>query len=271
MAHPATQPPSPRRQGAPLPASSRPRAALLLAGPPGSSSLWDGVAARLGEALEIHRLELFDPLPADPSVLGLARRVADALVALRQPALLVAHGSAVPVALRAAPLAQPAGLVISNGPVHRLDPFLWALSRAGRAPALLAGTLLQPAVLRGWLASSLGLRRAVINPYVMDRDTVVALLDPLLQSPPHRIALARFLASLAEATNQCPIWDGPALVVWGDADPLYPAFHGDEARRFLPKAQVVAVPGGQHLHPVERPWALADAVAMWVQEGLTAT
>lgn len=239
-------------------------AVLLLAGPPASAGLWRGLLARWGVGARARAFELFDPPPEDPSVDGLARRVAAELATLPRPRALVAHGAAVPVALRAAAIDRPEHLALSNGPIGRLDPVLAGLCRLASSPRLLASTLLQPPVLSGWLASSLGLRRAVVNPYVMDRDTVVALLGPLLRTRQHRLALARFLASLPAAVAEPPRYEGRTLLVWGDADPLYPPAHADEARRWLPAARHVAVPGGQHLHPEERPWEMADRLAAWL-------
>lgn len=245
--------------------------AILLAGPPASAGLWHAVLPRWEGKVRARAVELFDPAPSDPTVEGRAAHVAGLLRELPSPRVLIAHGAAVPIALRAAVQARPDRLVLSNGPVHRLDPVLRALADLCRVPTVAANTVLHPAVLSRWLASSIGLRRAVINPYVMDRDTVVALLAPLVRTSAHRVALARFLADLPRAVENPPRFDGPTLLYWGDADPLYPASHADEARRWLPNAALRTLAGGQHMHPEERPWALADAVYAWLCEAPTLT
>lgn len=244
---------------------------LLVAGPPCSSALWRGVLARWGGRLRARTLDLFDPVPEDPSVDGLARRVADELGRGPRPVALVGFGSAVPVALRAAVLARPERLVLSDGPVHRLDPVLAGLARLCRAERLAAETLLRPGLLQRWLWSSAGLRRAVVNPYVMDRDTVVALSAPLLDTRERRIALARYLASLPAAVASPPVHEGPTLLCWGEADVLYPLEFADEARRWLPRVQLASIPGAQHLHPEERPWEMADLLEAWLTGRGTAT
>ena len=76
--------------------------------------------------------------------------------------------------------------------------------------------------------------------------------------------MARYLRSMAELPKEPPAWEGPTLLLWGDRDPLYSAAVADEARRWLPAAEHRAIPGGQHFHPVERPWFFADALAEWL-------
>lgn len=246
-----------------MPPSNSPKV-LLLAGPPASAALWRDVQARLSSHLPVEAVELFDPLPADPTVAGLAASVADRARALGGDMVIVAHGAALPVAWRAAEAVSARALVLSDGPLTRLDPVLGALCGVARSPRLLAHTVLQPSFLRTWLSSSAGLRRAAINPYVADRDTVVALLEPLTRSSAHRLAVARFLQSLPPALGERPRFQGPTLLCWGDSDPLYPPKVADEGRLFFPNLETIAIEGGQHLHPLERPWAMADTVAEWL-------
>ncbi|MDP2309227.1 MAG: alpha/beta hydrolase [Pseudomonadota bacterium] len=186
----------------------------------------------------------------------------------RGPTVLVAHGLAVPAAVAAALLTPPVALVMSNGPLRRLDPFTRAL--AGLCATRPGGGLLQHSLLRpqpwlGWLASSAGLRRAVVNPYVMDRDTVAALCGPLVATKEGRAAVAAYLGSLRELPDpralRCPV-----LLLWGDADPLYPSEEAAFLESALTGAQHRSVPGGQHVHPEERPWEMADRLAAWLAE-----
>ena len=239
---------------------------MLVAGPPASAAMWEDVSRRLESehGCSTETVELFSPTPPAPTVAGLARDLAERVRA-SSPCVLVAHGTAVPVAWRAASEAQAAGLVLSNGPVRALDPILKALSQAARSPRLLAETVLRPAVLQRWLASSAGLRRTVVNPYVMDRDTVVRLSDPILATTEQRRAVAEFLRDLVRQADVPPPYEGPTLLCWGDADPLYPAEAAEDALVSLPNGEHVSVPGGQHFHPVERPWYIADEVAAWLR------
>lgn len=245
----------------------RPAATLLIAGPPTSWRMWDEVARRLGRHGPVQALALLDPVPTDPRVDALAADVGARLRAAAGPVTLVAHGLAVPVALRAAAEVAGTRLVLCNGPIHHLDPVTSLWSRASAVPGLLDHLLLRPGLTLPWLASSAGLRRLVRNPYVMDRDTVVAVCGPAFATPRHRRAIRTFLQSLPQALRSTPASEGPALLVWGDEDPLYPPACVDDARLVLPRLQHHRVAGGRWLHPVERPWELADVVAEWTAAG----
>lgn len=240
----------------------RPSTTLLLAGPPTSARMWDEVARRLGRHGPVQALALLDPPPPDASVAGLAADLGERLRAVGGPATLVAHGLAVPVAMRAAAAVPGTRLVLCNGPIHHLDPLTALCSGASALPGLL-DTLARPGLALPWLASSAGLRRTVRNPYVMDHDTVVAVCGPTFATARHRRALRAFLRSLPPALRSTPVHDGPALLVWGDEDRLYPPACVDEARLVLPRLLHHRVAGGRWLHPVERPWELADVVAGW--------
>jgi len=184
------------------------------------------------------------------------------------PTVVIAHGLAVPAAIAAALRRPPAALVLSNGPIRRLDAVTAAFARlvsSRPGAAVFEHGALRPRAWLGWLASSAGLRRAVVNPYVMDRDTVAALCGPLVASPADRRALTSYLRSLRDlpdATSlRCPV-----LLLWGDRDPLYPPEEASFLEAALPGAEHLAVPGGQHVHPEERPWETADRVDRWLRD-----
>jgi pimeloyl-ACP methyl ester carboxylesterase len=236
---------------------------VLVTGPPFSGALWEQVRARL----ESHNLpaivvDLLEP-PGDGTLAEAAERIRRALAAQTAP-LLVAHGSAIPAALLAAQQHPPAGLVLTNGALGGLDPALTAISR-------LPAALLHPRLWLRYLASSAALRRIVVNPYVMDRDTVVAVCAPAIQSSAHRRAQLRLLRDVAAQAPSAPPFSGPTLLLWGDNDHLYPTNITDSARPGFPRIREVPVPGGRHLHPIERPWFMADEIRNWCALGLTTT
>jgi pimeloyl-ACP methyl ester carboxylesterase len=234
----------------------------LLAGPPfGGEPMWGPVIRRWNAS----RVRVVDLLAFGPEVDSAADALANELRG--RSVVLVAHGTALPVAWRAARAGGAAGLVLTNGPLTHLDP----ITRAAVALARVAPWTLRPRVAVPALASSLAMRRLVVNPYVMDRDTVVALLGDSLESAERRASILRFLRSLAGSFGPTPAFEGPALCLWGDADVLYPASIADEARRWFPRFHHVAVPGGRLFHPVERPWSTADAIDSWLATAPTVT
>lgn len=222
------------------------------AGPPFSEQLFRHAVERAGGAM----LPLLEPGGVN-DLDAVAKRIAARVDAAAGPVVLVGHGLAVPAVTRAAELAGPnlRHLALSNGPITRLDPFTRAFLRAG--PAVSA--VLHPALFLRWLASSAGLRRAVCNPYIMDRDTIDAICRPLVASPGGRAAVAAYLRAL------CPLPTFvaprvPTTLAWGDDDPLYPLAEADTADAIVGGGRVRAIPGGRYVHPEERPWALADLV-----------
>lgn len=235
---------------------------LLVTGPPFSPPLWDGVRSRLSSfGLRSDTVDLSDT----PSVQAAADAIADALQRAERPTALVAHGTAVPAALLAAARAPAAALAVTNGLTDRPDPVLAAIARL--PGPLLSQLTLRPSVWLRWLTSSAGLRRAVINPYVMDRDMVVAVCHAPVSTGQRRNTTAAYLKDVATTRALPALFGGPVAAVWGDQDPLYPASAIDRLRQQMPHITHQSIPGGQHLHPIERPWALADALAEWLGRG----
>lgn len=220
--------------------------------------MYADVIRRLGTGRAVSLLD-----PACPTD-GWKERGAALATAMREaeaPVVLVAHGLAVPAAVEAARQFPPALLILSDGPITRLDPVTRAVARlGGTVGAAPLRALLQPAVWCAWLASSAGLRRAVVNPYVMDHDTVVALARPLVADRASRRAVAAYLRSLGAGLPDVASLPVPVALVWGTEDRMYPASEADYVDASRGGRAHVSVPGGRWLHPVERPWAFADAV-----------
>ncbi len=230
----------------------------LITGPPFGAPFWDAVAERLTvhPGLRPAALDVLG-LPAPATVEALA----GALAATWSPHdLAVAHGAAVPVALAAAARRPPAALVVVNGPIGEAGPAFTALGRLAGLPGWGPSVLLQPRVWTRFLASSAGLRRAVANPYVMDRDTVVALCAPGVATAEGRARTASLLRDIAGISTDIPLPSCPLGAVWGSGDPLYPPRLLDRLRARRPDLLHVDVPGGEYAHPVERPWFIADAL-----------
>lgn len=235
-----------------------------LAGPPTSALLFRHLARPIADAGRSLVLpELFDPAPARADVGALADRVAPFVA---PDTILLAHGLALPVALEVARRRRVAGVALLDGPLERLDPVAAAMARWSANVPSLARQLLRPSLIVPLLSSSAALRRAVVNPYVMDRDIVVLLSAPLIATPDRRAAVVQYLASLAEIERPWPNPGAPVLLVWSASNLLYP-LPADPAG-LLSGADVTAVsmPGARFFDVEERPWEVADALIGWIRE-----
>ena len=235
----------------------------LLSGPPFGAELLSKVATRLEERLGV---SVCTEDVLDSAGGGGWREAGDALArALDDDTVLVAHGLAVPAAVHAALQVTPRVLVLTNGPTTRLHPVVRTVAEGARGGGVaFAETALRPAPWLGWLASSGALRRAVVNPYVMDRDTVAALCGPQVATSAGRRALAAYIGSVAGGLPDSRRLRLPLVLVWGDDDRLHPAAEATALEATVPGARHVAIPGGRWGHPEERPWALADAIAAYL-------
>ena len=217
-------------------------AVVFVGGIPAGAGLFREVQKRL-EPRKTVALEVVDSLfepGGDP-----VDRLREALGSL-EPALVVAHGVAVPLVM-AALNESTVPVVVSNGPIRRVDWLFRALSSLPQG--VLARALFRPAVLNAWLSSSLGLRRAVVNPYVMEGEVVEFLTRSMVGSAAARQAAASWIKMLSgwlPSSRSEGVW-----AIWGDADWLYPA---DDVLELLGKDRVTLIPGGRWFHPEERPW-----------------
>lgn len=238
---------------------SSPRIALL-GSPLFGACFFDEVLRRLHRRVPACALEprglWIDPDPID--------RLHRWVSAFDEPPALLAHGLALPL-VRALPDQHRIPLlVLTNGPVSRLGPVSRALARAVRLPGtgpVFAG-LSHPRLAVPALASPLGLPRTVVNPYVMERPEVEALLAPALGAAPLRRALFRHLARWGRKLPEPAPRSGPVQVIWATADPLHPLYEARQLELFYHRVMNVTVPRSRWLFPQERPWFLADQVAL---------
>jgi pimeloyl-ACP methyl ester carboxylesterase len=228
---------------------------LLVSGPPASGLLFRGVQARLGP-LRTGAVDLVAG-PAVHEIESLVDRLAAVCVETGARAL-VAHGLAVPLALHLPAAAVPR-VIVSNGPLQGLHPIMRALT--GLPEPLWERLLLRPGFAGRWLSSSAALRRAVVNPYVMDRATVDALLAELVDDPHARASTACWATQLGRLLPVRPAAGACLDAVWGDRDRLHPVAGIEGMFQAYAERRLIHIPGGQWLHPEERPWALADAVS----------
>ncbi len=239
---------------------------LLVAGPPTSSALWKDVVQRikmLGH--EARAIELFTAEPSN----GVAWHTAlsTAIEECSGPVFLVAHGAATAVARHVVNSTPPTGLILTNGPLNRL-PKAYRLGRASlRAP----GPLIPSALLLRLLASPIGLRRTVVNPYVWDHDTVVRVCGPLIRDHDTIDRVRRFMNELPKHINTAPTPTVPTRLIWGDSDTLIPPSNAVIFASEHSNTSIDIISGGHHFHPLERPWEIADLAVSWSQVQSTTT
>ena len=221
---------------------------LFVSGPPTSGEVFQRVQERLEPRRSIAIEGLSEPGEFEPE--AYSRNVGH-LCRTEGVEVVVAHGLALPLVLDS-DLSGVKLLILSNGPLSRLDPFTKALSRI--PCTVMKKLVLQPKVFNRWLASSVGLRRAVVNPYVMEKGTVERLSRPYLESAEARDQTNRWLKSLPEKLPVELPSDTKVVAVWGDKDFLYPP---KEVEQFQ-DLEIFWVSGGRFLHPQERPWELGD-------------
>jgi hypothetical protein len=233
---------------------------LLLSGPPVGAGIWRVAAPRVEERLGV-RATASNVLEWGGTWQEAAERLTASLRA--RPRVVVAHGLAVPAAIAAAAEVELPLLVLCNGPLTRLDPVHRALAMLASAPGgarALAATLLRPAAFTAVLASSLALRRAVVNPYAMDRDIVAALAGPLVADAAGRVAVARWWGSLRAPWPRVDDVRGRVVLAWGDEDVLHPIADVAAVQSRCPDTVRVDMHGARWMWPEERPWALVDAL-----------
>ena len=241
-----------------------PRRVWLLAAPPFGVDLYRGVRPRLAATRPDLAVEVVSVVEAAGGG-GWAQSAAHLADRCVGGDVVAAHGLAVPVgiALDAALAAKGASLgalVLVNGPLAQLDGLAQALVRLARVPGAARSAFL-PRPWLGWLRSSAGLRRAVNNPYAMDRDTIAALCGPLVADAPRRAALVTWLTSLGEPWPDAAGVTAPLTLLWGDNDVLHPLGQVDSISGIRGKGQIRLAPGGRFAWPEEMPWHFADVVA----------
>ncbi len=233
-------------------------AVILVSGPPFDTPLWEHVEDRLKHHnMTAASWPMFEGASGDFS--NETQRLVQFVESFNDPVVLVGHGLANPLVMAAANATKLAGLVLSNGPLSGPDRLTRAVQLLDRTPHALA---------LPFLRSSFGLRRMVVNPYVMDHDTTVAVCGPILAEPARRAQMRNFL----QTVTWSPLPSGlSVLLCQGDSDFLSCQNNLDLLNKEHTDLTIDSVPGGRPLHPLERPWELADRLALWSQNSLTAT
>lgn len=232
---------------------------LLVAGLPFEGSFWKGVQTRL-----THHgcTSMTWTLCKESGSLGEQIQQLSSVIEQQSIDTIVAHGLSVPLALEASHISSNKQLILSNGLLtSKVGLIKWILPRLQQIPCTVKRQLLRPSIGIPVMASSAAFRRLVINPYVMDRQTLESLTKKLLSNSQYRINVGKYLTSLETWKLRAPN-NTVVSGIWGDHDLLFPLEQMEVGQHALPnlQKQTTIIPGGAHFHPVERPWAIADAI-----------
>jgi pimeloyl-ACP methyl ester carboxylesterase len=242
----------------------------FIAGPPFDTPFWKDAAQRLqSRDLSAHCYPLLRHKSG--SIADEREQLIDALSKSDDDIVLVGHGTALPLILSVEKETRLRGIVLSNGPLGEFDLVTRSLSRVAKIPKPMDRIAFNPNLWLRFLSSSVGLRRTVVNPYVMDRDTVVAICGPIFTNSDVRGRAKTYLSSLSDLHEKGLDTRTPTLVCWGNSDPINRSnisnLMGSGPEEFTLKY----IEGGRFLHPVERPWEIADAIFDWLQNSPTTT
>ena len=242
----------------------------FISGPPFDTAIWQAVEARVHDLGCCARTWPCLTAGSGDIAEEVARLSAD-LDSVEHDVILVGHGSALPMVRASSTHPRVAGIVLSNGPGLKLDRLNRLWTRLFSMPQPIRQGVLGPALMMPILQSSVGLRRTVVNPYVMDHDTVVAICEPIFSNEARRERAATYFRSLTDLPEIPLNADIQTLFCWGDSDPVGADTYDDLLQINAPNITHSPIPGGRFMHPVERPWEFADRVVDWLKNWSTTT
>ena len=222
----------------------------LVASPPFGSYFWNGVKNRLlSYKYDVEIVSIWE----SEASLNQAKQNICSMV--KKEDAIATHGLLLPFLLWALGDHPVHRIILSNGPFDQLDPLS---SFARKIPSKILPWYLHPLISMPFFRSSIGMRRLVINPYVMDKEMVAQSCAPLKKHASRK----SFSKHLMEIPNlQLPEKiESPGLVLWGDQDILYPISIATKICARYPSFTRKDIRGGACLHPLERPWAMADLI-----------
>jgi pimeloyl-ACP methyl ester carboxylesterase len=242
--------------------------------------LWDDLARLVPVAHWNYRGHGRSGKPEDPSAIELVEHAHD-LDAVRRaigdgPVVFCGHSMGCQVALEAFRLRREGvrGMVLICGASGRIThTFKGSNVLAQVLPRFLARVEAHPEILRAiWsrvpidvavrLALLLGeVDKAAIAPEdLMPYMTHMVDIDPLM--------FLRMLRSAGEhsAADMLPQVDVPALVIAGDRDSFTPPRYAEEMAAALPQGELLMIPGGTHVVPLERRELVSERIERFLRE-----
>ena len=151
--------------------------------------------------------------------------------------------------------------VLSNGPLLNMD---LVCSTFVKMPRMLQHICISSPLSIPFLASSIAFRRLVVNPYVMDSDMIVRLCSKAFSD---RKKTQKCLDYINTCDSFFPLSFSPIFPIlgcWGTLDVRYSLTTLTSFEMLYPNMERIDIEGGQHFHPIERPWAISDIIIDWI-------
>lgn len=234
---------------------------MCIPSPPFGANYWTSVCKRL-ETKQL-QTKIVTPLSTASGLAQATRTMDDALSSCEDNVVLLTHGAMLSLAMALTSHPKIKGIVLSNGSVSKASP--WA--KLGRSiPTSFLKMVLQPNISAQLFSSSLGMRRWVVNPYVMNHDMVVRVCEEFINNSQYKSNCLKWLGNNDIPLKPTANEKTPCLSIWGTHDIFHPLSERQAIDLLFSNHTAVDVPGGRYLHGLERPWETADHIAQWCTE-----
>jgi pimeloyl-ACP methyl ester carboxylesterase len=241
--------------------------------------LWEDLARTVSVAHWHYRGHGRSAPPTDPKRLDVVDHARD-LEAVRAaigdpPVVLVGHSMGCQVALEAYRLRKEKilGLVLICGSYGRVThTFKGSNALAQLLPRLIERVEARPLFARAiWsrVPQEMTLRLALLSGEVASSIAPADLMPYLKHVSDIDIPMflkMLFAAGEHSAVELLPQVDVPALVIAGDKDTFTPARYAEEMAALLPRGELLMMPGGTHVAPLELKEAVLDRIEKFLHE-----
>ncbi|MGH2952684.1 MAG: alpha/beta fold hydrolase [Solirubrobacterales bacterium] len=239
--------------------------------------IWDGVAERLAPDFSCivpdwpmgsHRVAM-DP-DADLTPPGIVATIAGFLDALGLERVTVVgndSGGAISQIFTATHPDRVERLVLTNCDTYEhFPPFPFTLMvSAARLPGAMTALSL-PFRLGPLRRATYGLFAAErIDPELVDSWMEPSLADPAIKRDTQKFTVGLHKRYTLEAAERLGGFERPVLFPWGTADRFFKLSHAERLAGALPDTRIVEIPGAKTFVQLDRPDAVAEAIAEFVR------
>lgn len=234
---------------------------ICIPSPPFGQYFWEKVCERIAQSNRMTKI--VTPFVECGNLEEAIQFLKNEIIQINDDVVILTHGSTLNLGLELSKNKAVKGIVLTNGSISKPSH----IAQIGlKTPKWLLNIMSQPDLATAIFSSSVGMRRWVVNPYVMNRDMVVMVCKEYLESETYRKNCINWIASHSLPISSAPCFETPILSIWGTHDTFHPLHERQKIENISPKHDAIEVPGGRYLHPLERPWETADAVLNWLNK-----